>query len=586
MQSGEPEPGRVLYAGRSISPGGFSPCRAVVDAHVGNQRADGLLPQPADRRKELRVPDLGIGLCESRHHPHAIGDPLRVAQGLGHLRRRDRDHDRRVVRGLGRDGGGARRLRRLCAQSRRHAAGHPQSPAGRLQRAGRGIRGADGQADGHPAAALSAGFAARGAPRLGSGVGARRGLRIPERADDLHRPHRDDRLGDGLRHHGHRAGLRPGQVQEAGRRRVFQDHQPESSAGPGDARLQRGADPGDRDLLHRTPYAQGRALHQSPSVGVEGIRRGGLGPPGSGFGAGLRNPIRLQQVDPGRRLLPDDAGLHRRPAQRPGLQHAQGARVHAGTGRRRQRLLLRHHDGRGGAASAKRAPLGVRLRQPLRPDRPALYSGGRPHPDDGGGPAVHQRRDQQDDQHAGRRLRGRREGGLPALLAVHDQGRGALSRRLEVEPAAQRHVGVGRRGGAGQDRRAGRGGAHHRTRHGALYRPAPAPAGSADRLHAEGDHRRAQALSADRRVCGRHARRDLSGHAQGRRRLPQPDELFRDRHLARTPARRAARGICRGLRLHAVRAERAGEAERSHQDVDLDHRLYLPGVGRHLFEPA
>ena len=53
--------------------------------------------------------------------------------------------------------------------------------------------------------------------------------RLPQRPGHGHRADRHHRPGDGLRHHRHRARLRPGQVQEAGRRRLLQDRQPESS---------------------------------------------------------------------------------------------------------------------------------------------------------------------------------------------------------------------------------------------------------------------------------------------------------------------------------------------------------------------
>ena len=47
-------------------------------------------------------------------------------------------------------------------------------------------------------------------------------------------PDRHHRPGHGLRHHRHRARLRAGEVQEAGRRRLLQDHQRIDPAGPGD----------------------------------------------------------------------------------------------------------------------------------------------------------------------------------------------------------------------------------------------------------------------------------------------------------------------------------------------------------------
>ena len=72
---------------------------------------------------------------------------------------------------------------------------------------------------------------------LGRGAGAGRAARLPQRPDHGDRADRHDRPGDGLRHHRHRARLRAGQVQEAGRRRLLQDHQPHGA----DARSRRSA---------------------------------------------------------------------------------------------------------------------------------------------------------------------------------------------------------------------------------------------------------------------------------------------------------------------------------------------------------
>ncbi len=79
----------------------------------------------------------------------------------------------------------------------------------------------------------------RGARRLGRRAGARRGARLPQRPGLGRRADRHHRPGDGLRHHRHRARLRPGQVQEARRRRLFQDHQPRRARGAAGARLSR-----------------------------------------------------------------------------------------------------------------------------------------------------------------------------------------------------------------------------------------------------------------------------------------------------------------------------------------------------------
>ena len=71
------------------------------------------------------------------------------------------------------------------------------------------------------------------APRPGLGRGSSRWgeERLPQRPGLAARPDRDHRLHDGLRHHGHRAGLLAGQVQEARRRRVDADRQPDDPAG-------------------------------------------------------------------------------------------------------------------------------------------------------------------------------------------------------------------------------------------------------------------------------------------------------------------------------------------------------------------
>ncbi len=131
-----------------------------------------------------------------------------------------------------------------------------------------------------------------------------------------------------------------------------------------------------------------------------------------------------------------------------------------------------------------------------------------------------------------------------------------------------------------------RAGAHRREDRLPLHRPAAAAAGSPGRVHAEGAHRQSQDLSAHRRIRGRHARRDLPRHAQGRGRLPQHDQLLRHRGVAGVAARRAARRIRRCVPVHPLRAERRGAGQPAHQDDDVDHRLHLPRAGHHLPRPA
>ena len=77
--------------------------------------------------------------------------------------------------------------------------------------------------------------------------------------------HRHHRLHDGLRHHRHRAGHRPGQVQAAGRRRHVQDRQPHRAAGAGAAGLRRptrsatSSTTSTSTTPSRAPRPQGRA---------------------------------------------------------------------------------------------------------------------------------------------------------------------------------------------------------------------------------------------------------------------------------------------------------------------------------------
>jgi ribonucleoside-diphosphate reductase alpha chain len=58
-----------------------------------------------------------------------------------------------------------------------------------------------------------------------------RKARLPQRPGLRDRADRHHRAGDGLRHHRDRARFRAGEVQEAGRRRLFQDHQPLGARG-------------------------------------------------------------------------------------------------------------------------------------------------------------------------------------------------------------------------------------------------------------------------------------------------------------------------------------------------------------------
>ena len=143
----------------------------------------------------------------------------------------------------------------------------------------------------------------------------------------------------------------------------------------------------------------------------------------------------------------------------------------------------------------------------------------------------------------------------------------ALPRRLEAQPAAQHRCcrdGSRRRGrGVPSSRRLQRVVEVAERIVDRYIARAPPAARAGAGLHAEGPHRQPQDLSAHRRVRGRHARRDLHRHAQGRRRLPQLMNCFAIADLARPAARRAARGVRRRLPLHPLRAEGHGAGQRT-----------------------
>ena len=115
------------------------------------------------------------------------------------------------------------------------------------------------------------------------------------------------------------------------------------------------------------------------------------------------------------------------------------------------RLHQREHVDPRRAAHRARAPAGLRLLHG-RQHHPLLG----PHPHDGGGAALHQRRHLQDGQHArGRDGRGRGAAAHRRLASRH-QGRGHLPGQLQGGPAAVDDQEGGRRGRAATRRRPAR----------------------------------------------------------------------------------------------------------------------------------
>ncbi|GBD42229.1 hypothetical protein HRbin39_01618 [bacterium HR39] len=250
-------------------------------------------------------------------------------------------------------------------------------------------------------------------------------LRPAQRTGDGDRAHRHHRAGDGLRHHRHRAGLRAGQVQEAGRRRFLQDHQPAGPRGAALVGLSGRPDRGDRPLRGRPRHARRCAPHQSRIAEGQGLHRRGHRPHREDPALRLRPALRLQPLVARRGA----AAAPRLPAGgiRPaGLRPAAGAGLQPRADRGGQPLRVRHRHARRGAVPEARAPAGVRLRQSVRTSRPALPVGGRPPADDGGRPALHHRRHLQDHQHAGDGHRAGLRRRLHEGLEARAEGAGAL----------------------------------------------------------------------------------------------------------------------------------------------------------------
>jgi adenosylcobalamin-dependent ribonucleoside-diphosphate reductase len=343
-----------------------------------------------------------------------------------------------------------------------------------------------------------------GARGLGSGLHARRAVRLPQLAEHGAGAHGHHRPAHGLRHHGHRARLRAGEVQEAGRRRPLQDREPERALGPQEPGLHRGAGHRHRVVRHGHQH-----LHQRAARGPQGAAE--QGPHGARDREGREGaPRRVRRVAGAGALGaghrgPRPAGRPRQELQRAGLQPAASLGLHARAAARDQRRHRGSHDHRGRPAPARRAPSRVRLRQPLRQDRQALHraDGARLH--DGGRAALPLGRHLEDRQHAQRVDGGRGQAGLHGGLEAGPQGHRPLPRRQQEQPAAQQQ---GRRAG-GERRGQGRAGSRReageaRAPHGRSGGPAPArdasssPAQEAQRLHAGGAHRWPQGLPAHR----------------------------------------------------------------------------------------
>ena len=362
---------------------------------------------------------LGLGYANLGGLLMATASPMTATTAARIAARDHRAIDRRQLRHLGRDGGRARRLPRLRQEPRRHAAGHPQPPPRRARRARR-LRGAGDPAGAARRRELPRPAAGRGgarAPGTRRWRSARSTASATPRRRSSRRPARSALVMDC-----DTTGIEPDfalvkfkKLAGGGYFKIINRLVPRGAAHP---RLRRGADRRDRALCagprhacRARPASTTRRWRRAASTsGAGGARRRAR--------LRLRHQVRVQQMDAGRNL-PDRAARDRAGgAGRCRLRPAGGARLLARRDRGRQHLLLRRDDPGRRALSDGRAPRGVRLRQPVRPERHALHLGRGPHPHDGGGAALHHRRDLEDHQHAERRHGRGLQGSLPAVLAA------------------------------------------------------------------------------------------------------------------------------------------------------------------------
>jgi ribonucleoside-diphosphate reductase alpha chain len=185
------------------------------------------LPEPGDRHLSYEFRTLGLGYANLGTVLMRLGIPYARRRPTRSRRRPVRDPDRRGLRDVGRDGQGARCVPGLRAQPRAMLRVMRNHRRAAYNASASRVRGPQHHAGRHrPQSARPYLLeAARECWDRALELGEKHGY--PQRADHLHRADRHDRAADGLRHHRRRARLRAGQVQEARRRRLLQDRQPE-----------------------------------------------------------------------------------------------------------------------------------------------------------------------------------------------------------------------------------------------------------------------------------------------------------------------------------------------------------------------
>ena len=185
-------------------------------------------------------------------------------------------------------------------------AGRHRRPVQRLRPQRRGARPGDAQARrgqrlGPSDARERPGALHPGRRAVGAGQQDRGRERLAQRAGLGARPDRHDRADDGLRHHRGRARPRAGEVQEARRRRLDADRQPDGAAGAARPGLPGGAGRGDRRAHRRARQRHRCAGPEDRALRGLRLRDGRALDPGDGAraddGGGPAVPVRRDQQD-------------------------------------------------------------------------------------------------------------------------------------------------------------------------------------------------------------------------------------------------------------------------------------------------
>ena len=242
--------------------------RAAVDRGARNRGADGAVPVARDRGALLRFPHARPRLRQCRRAADVVGHRLRFRRRPRSLRRAHRHHDRHLLRHLRRDG---RRSSAPSPATRRTASAccaSSATTAAPLTASARGyekVRNAAGPARPQALRTMIGNYPALGehAKRAWDralALGTEHGFRNAQVS--VVAPTGTIGAGDGLRHHRHRARLRAGEVQEARRRRLLQDHQPRRAGSAARARLFGIRHRRDRGLCRRPRHLGQVARHQ------------------------------------------------------------------------------------------------------------------------------------------------------------------------------------------------------------------------------------------------------------------------------------------------------------------------------------